>query len=64
VPGRVIQGEFDPNQSIADAQELCHDYDHHPADLVVIPGGGHIPRVEPAPKSDLYWRAVTEFIDP
>jgi pimeloyl-ACP methyl ester carboxylesterase len=64
VPGRIIQGELDPNQSLDDTRELARDYDRHGAELVVIPGAGHIPRVEAAPKSDLYWRAVVEFIDP
>jgi pimeloyl-ACP methyl ester carboxylesterase len=64
VPGRIIQGEFDPNQSLDDTRELARDYDRRGAELVVIPGAGHIPRVEAAPKSDLYWNAVVGFIDP
>jgi len=64
VPGRVVQGELDPNQSLDDARELARDYDRHGAELVVITGGGHIPRVEPAPLSSQYWQAVTEFVDP
>jgi pimeloyl-ACP methyl ester carboxylesterase len=64
VPGRIIQGEFDPNQSLDDVRELARDYDRHGAQLVVISGGTHIPRIEPAPRSTQYWNAVTEFVDP
>lgn len=61
VPGLLIQGEFDPNQSLADAEDLVAEYGG-PMDLVVIEGGGHIPRTEPAPQHDAYWDAVTDFL--
>jgi pimeloyl-ACP methyl ester carboxylesterase len=64
VPGRIIQGEFDPNQTLDDARDLAHDYDHRPAELVVISGATHVPRVEALPFANQYWNAVTEFIDP
>jgi pimeloyl-ACP methyl ester carboxylesterase len=64
VPGRVIQGELDPNQSLDDARDLANDYDSRPAELVVINGATHIPRVEALPLANQFWNAVTEFIDP
>lgn len=61
VPGLLIQGEFDPNQSLDDALDLVADYGG-PMDLVVVEGGGHIPRTEPAPQHDQYWDALLGFL--
>lgn len=62
-PGLVVQGENDPNQSLDDARELVRDYGGG-ARLVVIPGAGHIPRIEAPPHNVQYWEAITDFVDP
>lgn len=64
VPGLIIQGELDPNQPLSDAYELSNDWDATPAEVVVVPGAGHIPRVEPRAQSEIYWDAVERFVDP
>jgi len=64
VPGRIIQGELDPNQSLDDTQELARDYGQEGAELVVISGSTHVPRVEAPPHNDQYWDAVIQFVDP
>jgi pimeloyl-ACP methyl ester carboxylesterase len=62
-PGLIIQGELDPNQSIDDTRELARDYGPG-ARLTVLPGAGHIPRIEPAPTNTRYWSEVVSFVDP
>jgi len=62
-PGLIIQGEFDPNQSLDDTRELARDYGAG-ARLAVLAGAGHIPRIEPAPASTGYWSEVVSFVDP
>ena len=62
-PGRIIQGELDPNQSLDDTRELARDYGDG-AELVVISGGAHVPRVEASPRNQQYWDAVIQFVDP
>lgn len=60
VPALLVQGEHDPNQSLDDARDLVADWGPSMR-LVVIEGGGHIPRTEPAPIHDHYWAAVLGF---
>jgi len=62
VPGLLIQGELDPNQGLDDALDLVADY-AGPMELVVVEGGGHIPRTEPSPYRDVYWDAVLDFLE-
>jgi pimeloyl-ACP methyl ester carboxylesterase len=62
VPGLLIQGELDPNQGIDDALDLVADY-AGPMELVVVEGGGHIPRTQPSPYRDIYWDAVLDFLE-
>lgn len=62
VPGLLVQGELDPNQSVDDALALVADYGGDMS-LVVIEGGGHIPRTEPSPMHDVYWDSVLDFLD-
>lgn len=62
VRGLLVQGEFDPNQSVDDALDLVADYGGS-MELVVVAGGGHIPRTEPSPVHDVYWDAVLGFLD-
>jgi len=64
VPGRIIQGELDPNQSLDDTRELASDYGSAGAELVVISGGAHVPRIEASPHNTQYWDAVIQFVDP
>lgn len=61
VPGLLVQGEFDPNQSLDDALDLVADYGGG-MELEVVEGGGHIPRTEPAPMNQQYWDAVLGFL--
>lgn len=61
VPGRLITGQFDPNQPLSDSEALVEDWGG-PMDLVVVEGGGHIPRVEEASR-EVYWDAVLDFYD-
>lgn len=65
VPALIIRGENDPNTLASDAQQLADDYGRPgvKVKLVTIPGGGHIPRIESAPNNNLYWDAVTDFLD-
>jgi pimeloyl-ACP methyl ester carboxylesterase len=64
VPGLVISGELDPTRPPEDSVDLAHDYDAAGAELVVIPGAGHVPRIEPYPLNEVYWSTITEFVDP
>ena len=65
VPGLIIQGQNDPDSLPSDVANLAADYGNHGAtSVVIIPGGGHIPRIEVAPYNNAYWDAVTDFIDP
>jgi len=63
VPGLIGQGELDPNQSLDDTRELARDYGPG-ARLAVLPGAGHIPRIEVAPTNNSYWSEVIGFVDP
>jgi pimeloyl-ACP methyl ester carboxylesterase len=63
VPGLIIQGELDPQSVPSDIAALASDYGKHGAGLVTISGGGHIPRIEPAPHNTEYWDAVKSFVD-
>jgi pimeloyl-ACP methyl ester carboxylesterase len=70
VPGLVIVGTLDDIQTQADADDLAaaygsHHHRHRPSARVVhIAGGGHIPRVEPAPINTQFFDAVVDFVDP
>lgn len=61
VPALLVQGELDPNQSLADSMDLVAAYGAS-MELRVIEGAGHIPRTEPAPANDQYWDAVLDFL--
>ncbi len=60
VPGLVISGTAES----ADGRELAADYGPSGAELLVIDGAGHVPRVETPERVALYWNRVFEFIDP
>lgn len=69
VPGLVIQGTEDNIGTQADSDLLAAAYGSAPgaggtATVVRIEGGGHIPRIEPAPVSDAFRDAVLAFLDP
>ena len=57
----LIQGENDPDSLPSDAQQLAADYGPKGAAVVMIAGGGRVPRIESAPHKDLFWDAVTTF---
>jgi pimeloyl-ACP methyl ester carboxylesterase len=64
VPGLIIQGELDPQSIPSDIQALGAAYGQKGAvGVVTIAGGGHIPRIEPAPHNTEFWTAVTDFVD-
>ncbi len=60
VPGLVISGTAES----ADGRELAADYGTSGAELFVIEGAGHVPRVEAPEKAELYWKKIWEFLDP
>jgi alpha-beta hydrolase superfamily lysophospholipase len=67
VPGLIIQGTEDNIGSQADSDMLAADYGSAPgaggvASIIRIEGGGHVPRIEPAPVSDAYRDAVFTFL--
>ncbi len=62
-PGLIVQGELDPNQDLDDTRQLARDYGSG-AQLYVVPGAGHVPRVEPPPANTNYWSAILNFVDP
>ncbi len=64
VPGLILRGELDPNQPLSDTQELARDYGRRGAELVVIAGGGHVPRVNAPPANTQFWDSVVGFVDP
>jgi len=72
VPGLLIRGELDPNNAVDDVLDLAAAYGsnaqghgHHssPADVVVIPGGSHIVRVDAAPRGNQFWDIVLDFVN-
>jgi alpha-beta hydrolase superfamily lysophospholipase len=63
VPGLIIRGENDPNQPLSDTRELARDYGTHGATLAVIPGAGHVPRVNAPPVNETFWTTVLDFVD-
>jgi pimeloyl-ACP methyl ester carboxylesterase len=60
-PGIVIFGDQDPTVPLSDAQQLANEYGKHGAKLVVLQGGGHVPRVETA-SSAAWWTSVLDFL--
>lgn len=68
VPGLVIRGELDPNALLADSLHLADDYGSAtgagPARVVEISGAKLLPRLEPSPKNEDFWKALVEFLDP
>lgn len=63
VPGLILRGENDVNQPLSDTQELAHDYGRDGARLVVLAGGGHVPRVDAPPVNTQFWDNVFAFVD-
>lgn len=61
VPGLLVQGELDPNQPLSDSEELAASYGGGMS-LVVVEGGGHIPRIEAPPANERWWSAVEDFL--
>ena len=62
VPGLVIAGEFDPIPAPGDMEELAADWGGG-ATLVVVPGSGHVPRIEAQEAAEQYFEALFDFID-
>lgn len=67
VPALILQGTEDNIATQADSDLLAADYGSAPgaggtATVVRIPGGGHIPRIEPAPVSEIWTSSVLEFL--
>ena len=63
VPGLVITGELDPFPAPGDSAELAADWGGG-ADLVVIEGAHHVPRIEAPEIAEQYFEALVDFIDP
>ncbi|MFO0618634.1 MAG: hypothetical protein U0414_38940 [Polyangiaceae bacterium] len=70
VPGLLIRGELDPNNSIDDVVALANAYGsavhHHgpgPAEVAVIERGSHIVRIDAAPRGPQFWDLVLDFVD-
>lgn len=64
VPGLVLAGEFDYVAGPDDPYYLAADYGTDGAQLIIIEGGGHLPRLEEPEIAMTYWREVFNFIDP
>lgn len=62
VPGLIIQGEHDPLNTVPDVQDLSRAYGAAGASLVLIPGAGHVPRLEEAHR-DAVWSALCSFLE-
>lgn len=62
VPGLVIHGQADDRQDTADARALAADFGPSGAEFVSLADAGHIPRVEPPPVRDRFWRNVLDFL--
>ncbi len=60
VPGLVISGTAES----ADARELASDYGTSGAELLVIDGAGHAPRLETPERAARFWNKVFEFLAP
>lgn len=67
VPGLIIRGELDPNNSIEDVQALANAYGSAvgaaPAEIKVIAGGSHIVRLDAPPRGPQFWDLVKEFVE-
>jgi pimeloyl-ACP methyl ester carboxylesterase len=65
VPALVIFGDADPTVPLSDAQDLVNDYGSNSkkgsAQLIVLSGAGHVPRVETA-ASATWWADVMGFL--
>ena len=64
VPGKIIAGSADLVADPQDAIELARDYGTEGAELVVLEGAGHAPRVETPETAAAYWAEVIDFFDP
>ncbi len=62
VPGLVIIGALDPFPAPGDPAELAADWGGG-ADLVLIEGSFHVPRIEAPEIADQYFSALFDFID-
>ncbi len=62
VPGLVIIGANDPFPAAGDPAELAEDWGGG-ADLVLIEGSFHVPRIEAPDIADQYFTALFDFID-
>ncbi len=63
VPGLVIIGALDPFPAAGDPQALADEWGGG-ADLVLIPGSFHVPRIEAPDIAAQYFAAFFDFIDP
>ncbi len=63
VPGLVIIGALDPFPAAGDPAELADDWGGG-ADLVLIEGSFHVPRIEAPDIAAQYFAAFFDFIDP
>lgn len=64
VPGLVIRGSGEFIAGPTDYLDLAADYGPHGADVVVLEGAGHAPRLEGPAVAGAFWQATFGFIDP
>ncbi len=64
VPGKIIAGSADLVADPQDPFELAADYGTDGAEVVVLEGAGHAPRVESPETAAAYWAEVIDFLDP
>ena len=64
VPGLVIFGSEDFLATPNDPSDLVADYGTSGAELIVLEGAGHAPRIESPDAAAAFWDAVFHFLDP
>lgn len=65
VPLLILHGADDPRAMPSDHADLAAAAPTSAAvKVVVIEGGGHVPRIETAPRCEAFWRAVLQHVDP
>ncbi len=64
VPGLIIYGLDDHQADPQDPYELAADYGTDGAELILLEGAGHAPRVESPETAERFWVEVFKFFDP
>ena len=64
VPGLVIRGSGEFIAGPTDGLDLAADYGSDGAQLVILDGAGHAPRLEGPEIAAAFWQATFDFIDP